>query len=44
MPLNKMLKLHNLTDFRSVLQESNRYYLQAFLDQCLYQFDDKIDV
>ena len=37
LPLNKILKLHNLTIVvRSVFQE-NRYYLQVFLDECLYE-------
>ena len=33
LPLNKMLKLHNLTIVvRSVFQEDNKYYPQIFLD------------
>ena len=38
LPLNKILKLHNLTVIlRSVFQEGNKYYPQAFLDECLYE-------
>ena len=38
LPLNKILKLHNLTIVvRSVFQENSRYYLQVFLDECLYE-------
>ena len=38
LPLNKMLKLHNLTIVvRSVFQEDNKYYPQMFLDECLYE-------
>ena len=37
-PSNKLLKLHNLTIVaRSVFQEGNKYYLQFFLDKCLYE-------
>ena len=36
--LNKILKLHNLTIVvRSVSQKDNKYYHQAFLDECLYE-------
>ena len=35
--LNKILKFHNLAiAVRSVFQEDNKYYPQAFLDECLY--------
>ena len=38
LPLNKTLKLHNLTIIvRSVFQEDNKYYPQVFLDECLYK-------
>ena len=38
LPLNELLKLHNLTVVvRSVLQEDNMYYPQIFLDECLYE-------
>ena len=38
LPLNKILKLYNLTTFvRPVFQEDNKYYLQGFLDVCLYK-------
>ena len=36
--LNKILKLHNLTIIvRSVFEEDGKYYLQVFLDECLYE-------
>ena len=35
--LNKILKFHNLAIVvRSVFQEDNKYYPQAFLDECLF--------
>ena len=38
LPLNKTLKLHNLTIIvRSVFQEDGEYYSQVFLDECLYE-------
>ena len=38
LPLNKILKLHNLTIvFRSVFHEDNKYYPQLLLDKCLYE-------
>ena len=38
LPLNKMLKLYNLTIVvRSVFQEDKKYHPQVFLDQCLYK-------
>ena len=38
LPLNKILKLHNLTiAVRSVFQEDKKYYPQVFLDECLYE-------
>ena len=38
LPLNKILKLHNLTLLvRSVSQEDNKYYPQVFLDEWLYE-------
>ena len=37
-PLNKILKLHNLTIIvRSVFEADNKYYPQVFLDECLYE-------
>ena len=37
LPLNKILKLHNMTIvIRSIFQEDGKYYLQIFLDECLY--------
>ena len=37
-PLNKILKLHNLTIIvRSVFKEDNKYYPQMFLDEYLYE-------
>ena len=38
LPLNKLLKLHNLTIVvRSVFEEDGKYYPQVFLDECLYE-------
>ena len=38
LPLNKILKLHNITIvLRSAFQEDNKYYPQVFLDECLYK-------
>ena len=38
LPLNKMLKLHNLTIVvRSIFEEDNKYYPQIVLDECLYE-------
>ena len=38
LPLNKLLKFHNLTIIvRPVFQEDNKYYPQFFLDKCFYE-------
>ena len=38
LPLNKTLKLHNMTIIvRSVFEEAGKYYAQVFLDECLYE-------
>ena len=38
LPLNKILKLHNLTIIvRSVFEEDGKYYPQVFLDECFYE-------
>ena len=38
LPLNKTLKLHNLTIIvRSVFEEDGKYYPEIFLDECLYE-------
>ena len=38
LPLNKILKLHNLTiTVRSVFEEDGKCYPQVLLDECLYQ-------
>ena len=38
LPLNKILKIHNMTIvIRSAFQEDNKYYPQVFLDECLYE-------
>ena len=38
LPLNKILKLHNLTIIvRSFFQVEKKYYPQVFLDECLYE-------
>ena len=38
LPLNKILKLHDLTIIvRSVFKRNKKYYPQVFLDECLYE-------
>ena len=38
LPLNKTLKLHNMTIIiRSVFQEDGKFYPQIYLDECLYE-------
>ena len=38
LPLNKILKLHNMTIVvRSVIKEGSKYYLQVFSDEFLYE-------
>ena len=38
LPLNKTLKLHNITVIiRSVFEEDDKYYPKVFLDECLYE-------
>ena len=38
LPLNKTLKLHNMTIIiRSVLEKDGKFYPQVFLDECLYE-------
>ena len=49
MPLNKILKLHNLTIVvRSVFHEDNKYYPKNFFNKYLYELEmleyDKIDI
>ena len=37
LPLNKTTEIHNVTIVvRAVFHENNKYYLQDFLDECLY--------
>ena len=37
LPLNKTLKLHNMTIvIRSVFQKDDKYYPQVFLGECFY--------
>ena len=37
LPLNKTTDIHNLTIVvRAVFHETNKYYPQFFLDECLY--------
>ena len=38
LPLNKILKLHNLTVIVRSVFEDDKYYPQVFLDECLYEF------
>ena len=38
LPLNKIVKFRNLTIIiRSGFEEDGKYYLQVFLDECLYE-------
>ena len=38
LPLNKTLKLHNMTIvIRSVFEEDRKFYPQVYLDECLYE-------
>ena len=38
LPLNKTLKLHNITIvIRSVFEEHSKFYPQFYLDECLYE-------
>ena len=38
LPLNKTLKLHNMIIIiRSVFEEDGEFYLQIYLDECLYE-------
>ena len=38
LPLNKTLKFHNMTIvIRSVFEEHGKFYLQVYLDECLYE-------
>ena len=49
LPPRKTLEFHNVViDVRSVFHGDNKYYSQAFLDECLYKLqmleEDRIDV
>ena len=38
LPLNKTMKLHNMTIIiRSVFEEDGKFYPQIFLDECLHE-------
>ena len=38
LPLNKTLKLQNMkVVIRSVFEEDGKFYLQAYVDECLYE-------
>ena len=38
LPLNKLLNLHMLTIIvRSVFKDEGKFYLQVYLDECLYE-------
>ena len=38
LPLNKKLKLHNMTIvISSVFEEHGKFYHQVYLDECLYE-------
>ena len=40
LPLNKLLKFHNMTiTIRSVFEEDGKLYLQVFLDDTLYELN-----
>ena len=40
LPLNKQLKFHNMiVTIRSVFEENDTFYLQAFLDDTLYELN-----
>ena len=39
LPLNKALKLHNMTIvIRSVFEDEGKVYSQVYLNKCLYEF------
>ena len=49
LPLDKILKLHNITIIiKSVFEEDGKYYPQIFLHECLYELYmleyDRIDI
>ena len=49
LPLDKILKLHNITIIiKSVFEEDGKYYPQVFLHECLYELYmleyDRIDI
>ena len=38
LPLNKPIEIHDMTIVvRVVFHENNKYYMQVFLDECLYE-------
>ena len=38
LPLNKTLKIHNMTIvMRSVFEEHGKFYPQVYLDECLHE-------
>ena len=38
LPINKTLKLHNMTiNIRSTFEEDGKFYSQIHLDECLYE-------
>ena len=38
LPLNKTLNLHNMKIvIRSVFEEDGKFYLQAYVDECMYE-------
>ena len=38
LPLNKTIEIHEVTIVvRAVFHENNKYYLQVFSDECLYE-------
>ena len=38
LPLNKTIKIHNMTIiFRAISYENDKYFQKVFLDECLYK-------
>ena len=38
LPLNKTIKIHNMTIiFRAISDENDKYFQKVFLDECLYK-------
>ena len=38
LPINKTIEIHSMVIvFKAVFHKNNKYYLQVFLDECLYK-------